>query len=470
MKNAIKSLNGVLLILLIFSNLLTISCKKEPLVDSSENTLNPTSAIYEIQPDARDSAYFWIKDYYLWNEVLPSFEDFQPRALPDIFAVMNKVRSYQPLDRFSFVERKSDPVLPLTDIVIDMGFSIKYFESSNDLRVNFVNPDSPSGLAGVKRGWRILKIDGTRIGGGSDAELAFLNDVFRGTTPVHSFTFQKLDNSVIELLIREGVYRSRTVLFKSVFQVNTVRIGYLVYNQFGAATSVAELQNAFAYFESEGISDLIVDLRYNRGGFTATAEALANLLAPQQVGSDRQVMFRYVFNNRHPELSRTINFRKTGSLNLSRILFIVTPSTASASEVLINSLKPVMEVKLLGERHTYGKPVGFFPISVYEYNIYPVSFKIVNSAGNTDYYRGFPVDLQVRDDLAHQFGDPEETCLNQALSYLRGSSPSRAAESLLALGADMADLNELNDKLDDGRPAIMVENRTQYLPKLEKLR
>lgn len=463
MKNIVRLRSEMLLfILFVLGFIPVLSCKKEPNIDTAARLETPSeNAVYEIKNDSRDSAYFWTKEYYLWTELLPSFEVFNPRSLPDIFAVMAKVRNYQPLDRFSFVEKKSDPRLPTTDIVLDMGFSVKFFSGTHDLRVNYVNPDSPSGLAGIKRGWKVLQIDGRTVRGDSQAEIDFLNDVFWGTTPVHRFLFQKRDGSTVELVIREGVYRSLTVFSKTVFDYPAKKIGYFVYNQFGAAASAVELRNAIADLTAQGISDLIVDLRYNRGGFLSTQEVLANLLAPVSVGN-RQVMFRYMFNSRHPELNVSINFNKAGSLNLNRIVFIVSPSTASASEVLINSLKPVMEVKLIGDRRTFGKPVGFFPISVFEYNIYPVSFKTANSLGYADYYQGFPVNKQVNDDLNHDFGDPQEACLKEALIYL--STGRFSGADLGELGsASSALIFDLNQKLEH-RPALTIEHRPERIP------
>ncbi|MFM6976944.1 MAG: S41 family peptidase [Sphingobacteriaceae bacterium] len=466
MKNLFNVWKAKLLTLLVFGVAILHFCKKDHV---HPNVILPVSVAandpYVIQPEPRDSAYFWTKEYYLWTELLPSFEVFRPRDLPDVFSVMSKVRSFQPLDRFSFVERKSDPVLRETDLVVDMGFSIKYYIHTDDLRVSFVNVDSPAGLAGVKRGWRILSIDNRPISGGTQAEIAFLNDVFWGTTPVHLFRFVKPDGSTTNLTIREGVYRSHTVLFHHVYENNAQKIGYLVYNSFGGASSVNELQQVISSFENAGINDLIVDLRYNRGGFVASSEAFANLLAPQGLGTGRYIMFRYVFNSRHPEMNQSIYFNKTNTLNLSRIVFIVTPSTASASELLINSLTPVMQVRLIGDRHTYGKPVGFFPISVYEYNIYPVSFKTVNSVGRADYYQGFDVDKQVSDDLSHEFGDPEEAELGEALTYLTtGSFSARADEHFMALSNSL--INEGNNGLKL-RPAVAIENRKEHIPTLK---
>jgi len=125
----------------------------------------------------------------------------------------------------------------------------------------------------------------------------------------------------------------------------------------------------------------------------------------------------------------TVKFAKAGAINLSRVFFIVTGSTASASELLINNLKPYMDVKLIGDT-TYGKPVGFFPIPIFNYDIYPISFKTVNSAGNADYYTGFAPDDLSSDGVNKSWGDETEPSLAAALRYISTGSFGRfAAES-----------------------------------------
>ncbi|MEJ7683158.1 MAG: S41 family peptidase [Segetibacter sp.] len=170
---------------------------------------------------------------------------------------------------------------------------------------------------------------------------------------------------------------SNSVLYNSVIDAGGKKVGYFVFKQFFGAPSRAELNTVFSNFKSQGIDELIVDLRYNPGGSTATQDALADLIAP--ASANNQTMYKYVYNQslqqgdfpllKHKagyenesfsEANNTQNFENTGGLNLSRVFFIVSgSSTASASELLINNLKPYMDVKLIGDT-TYGKPVGFF--------------------------------------------------------------------------------------------------------------
>ncbi len=223
------------------------------------------------------------------------------------------------------------------------------------------------------------------------------------------------------------------------------KVGYLVFNQFFGDPSRKELADAFSLFQAEGITDLVVDLRYNRGGSTETQDTLANLVAP--LAADNKKMYTYQFNQQlqqgnfpllkkkpgfgsvsFSEAVNTINYDKAGTLNLNRVFFIVTGSSASASELVINNLKPYMEVKLIGDT-TYGKPVGFFPIDIFNYSIYPISFRTINSAGNADYYSGFAPDKITSDGVNKDWGDVTEPSLAAALNYIVTGAFGRAAEN-----------------------------------------
>ena len=121
--------------------------------------------------------------------------------------------------------------------------------------------------------------------------------------------------------------------------------------------------------------------------------------------------------------ANSVNFKKSGSLAISRVFFIVTGSTASASELAINNLRPVMDVKLIGS-NSYGKPVGFFAININKYQLYTPEFETKNSAGQGGYYTGmlpgsttYP-GFAASDDLTKDFGDATEGLLSHALNYV----------------------------------------------------
>jgi hypothetical protein len=138
--------------------------------------------------------------------------------------------------------------------------------------------------------------------------------------------------------------------------------------------------------------------------------------------ANNSLMFKEQFNDKNSQYNSVTNFHKTGSLNLSRIYFIVSNSTASASELLINNLKPYMDVQLVGPSNTYGKPVGFFPIGVGDWYIFPVSFRSVNKNGTGNYFDGLPVNNRVADGLDKDWGDVTESCLASVLKRVSTSS------------------------------------------------
>jgi carboxyl-terminal processing protease len=248
-------------------------------------------------------------------------------------------------------------------------------------------------------------------------------------------------------------------LYSNVYRAGSRRVGYFVYNQFSGPSSIEELINTLQDFQSQGVNDIILDLRYNRGGYVSTQDTLANMLAPASVGRGQNLMYTYQFNQKYSKSNVKTLWYKTPRI-------IVTPATASASELLINNLKPVLNVKLVGESNTFGKPVGFFPIPVFQYNIYPVSFKTVNSAGSTDFYQGFPVDKNTVDDLSRDFGDLNESSLKEALSYMNtGAFTAVTQKRLLTTGVIAEeDIFKANNEINKPISKIEIENRPNKMP------
>jgi carboxyl-terminal processing protease len=130
------------------------------------------------------------------------------------------------------------------------------------------------------------------------------------------------------------------------------------------------------------------------------------------------VMMTQKYNDKYTQYNEVPRLKKLGSLNLSRVFFIVSNSTASACELLINNLKPYLDVKLVGPSNSYGKPVGFFPIPVGDLYIFPVSFRTINKNGEGNYFNGLTVDSKVTDGLDKDWGDGNESCLSGALKYI----------------------------------------------------
>lgn len=201
------------------------------------------------------------------------------------------------------------------------------------------------------------------------------------------------------------------------------RVGYLNLRTF-ISTADPDLRAAFALFREQGATELIIDFRYNGGGAITIAELMGDLMGRNLGG---QVYERIAFRPSKSQLNETYLFNpRPQSITPSKIAFIGTGSTASASELVINGMQPyVADIALIGE-NTFGKPVGqsAFDLAVCDDRLRVVTLQIENAAGRGDYFRGLastvPKTCAAQDDIRFQLGDPRETMVATALDFLAG--------------------------------------------------
>ena len=397
-----------LLVLMLSLSIFT-ACKKKDSSDPADT----------LDDKIKDTTIEYTRDIYLWYNQIPA--TFNARSYADPNKIMEAIRQYSmeppnalPVDRFSFAMKQAEWNNVSSGISADFGLNIFFF-SANDLRVKSVERESPAGKAGIKRGWRIVALNDNNNIATDDATINRIIDAVFNSTQT-KFTFQKPDGSLVNITLNEATYQTHPVMADSVYTISSKKIGYLVFNSFlGDQTEISnELNRVFTRFTTYGVNDVVVDLRYNGGGYVSLAEKLTNYLAPS---SATGVMMTQKYNDKNSQYNTSTNFNKVGSLNLPRVFFIVSSSTASASELVINNLKAVMDVKLIGKT-TYGKPVGFFPIPVGDWYIFPVSFKTVNKNGTSDYFTGFAPDADKTDGLDKDWGDITETRLASAIKFI----------------------------------------------------
>lgn len=423
----------------------------------------------------KDSVYRYTYGFYLWQADLPDwFTDVRgnTQRFNSADAVLETLKTYardgkgDPLDRFSFLDRWGTVNAEIQQgLAGSFGFDVRY-NNDTDLYVKKVDVGSPADQAGVERGWQVLSINGR-----DDLSLAsleadnfnFLFDALDGESI--ALLCRKPDGSEVSLGLNRGSYQLQPILASRVYTAGAKKIGYFAFDIFistlsdrGSPTYVkGQLDQLMAQFEEAGVEEMIVDLRYNGGGAVVTAEYLSNLLAPTSVGTG--LMYTNQVNTGLEDFllaHRTridfspVHFQKTNMLNLNRIYFLVTEGTASASELLINNLTPHVDVKLVGEDRTYGKPVGFFNWNILGVDLYAVSFQTFNSAGNGSYFAGMEVDKRVYDDLTKNFGDSEEEMIAEALYYARNGSFSANDVALQArvAGRTGSNTSQLNGVLD----------------------
>lgn len=508
------------------------SCKKStpitPVTPPTTPTIPTTGTRAEL---TKDSIFLYAKEVYLWNDKLPTYEVFNPRKYTsgstdlenyelELFDITKYSNPYEYKtgatdSKYSYIFDKANqnPTASIPTALAsvdlegngnDLGirFGLYGSETSYVIYVTAVYQNSPAEKLGFKRGDRFTKLNGVGYGTNYTSEVTALTNALNGTTLTVDGV--KADGtSFTGTVITKGVFKSSPIYKTAILTSGTKKVGYLAYARFSSsANSVSELNTAFTKFVTEGVTDLIIDLRYNGGGYVSTAQHLINLIVPSSANS--QTMFTEYFNAtmqagnakilanqplldandkvqyRNGKLvtyadvdysvaGNTTKIAKTGSLgSIANVVFIGSGSTASASELVINSLKPYMNVKLVG-RTTYGKPVGFFPITVQnKYDVYYSMFESKNAAGVGGYYDGLIPDVVVSEvptgTVMYDFGDVRDNYLKNALSALE---PGATFTSKTAVANKVSSLNavsssaQLNSDLGDKEFKGMIEDRVK---------
>lgn len=428
-----------------------ISCKKQEV-----NATTPAAPVVTSPSQVLDSSLIISKEFYLWYNQIPS--TFNASSYADPGKLMEAIRQYSiepgfttPVDKWSFAMKQADwnnesngIIMNNTNLKITGSFGMTvFFRVEGDLRVKLVEKASPAGQAGIQRGWRITKVNGNiNI---TTANTTFLSDNIYSTS-TSTFTFTKPDGSSVDVTLNTGTYKTQPVYLDTVYTFLNKKVGYLVFNSFLGDTIQInnDFKRVFANFSSTNVTDVVIDLRYNGGGYVSVQEKLADYLVANSANNG--LMFKEQFNDKNPLYNQSTNFHKAGSVNIDHIYFIVSKGTASASELLINNLKPYMDVQLIGPSATYGKPVGFFPIAAGEWYVFPVSFKSSNKDGVGEYFNGLQVNSQVADGLDKNWGDITELCLARAIKRITtGSFTGRSSEVFIDLPEAV---KSSNDKFD----------------------
>lgn len=392
---------------------LFFSCKKD---NNAGNNNPPTDTAAD---KIKDTAIAYTRDIYLWYNQIP--EDFKQRSYADPNALMEAIRVYSkepgfatPVDRWSFAIKQDEWNNISAGVSKDFGINV-FFRQEGDLRVRMVEKSSPAGLAGVRRGWRIVAINGNTNITTANAD-AVVNAIYYSENV--SLKFQKPDGSTIEIQLSAGAYQAPPIMLDTVYTVGGKKAGYMVYNSFlgDSLNTMKEFERVFSRFTSQHVDDVVVDLRYNGGGYVMYQRELANYLVSNNAQGN--LMMTQQYNDKYTRFNSTVNYSKKSGLNLPRVFFIVSNSSASASELLINNLKPYMNVLLVGPSRTFGKPVGYFEIPVGDWYIFPVSSRTTNKNGEGNYFNGFELNSTVADGLDKDWGDTGESCLASALKYI----------------------------------------------------
>ncbi|TFF33578.1 S41 family peptidase [Mucilaginibacter psychrotolerans] len=462
------------------------SCKKSKTPTPDDNPDIGPSKTGTTLDLIRDSIFLYAKEAYYWNDGLPDYATFKPRTFTgtdDITALESELYALSqykinPNTNKPYEYYASSPGVPkysfiddgtvsseLNGINGDFGFAPIY-NTNTDLRVRYVYPNSPADLAGIKRGYQITSINGRTAltydgDGGSGTNLNFVINAYANSNTI-TMVLKKPDATNITVTLNVATYTINPVIVHKVIdQGGGKKVGYIVFNSFTSLENAQpKIDEAFAEFKSNNITDIVVDLRYNGGGYVETSDYLTRLIAP--ASKNGSLMYTSYYNSTLTGLTTTAArnasilknqvrrdtktnelynytqfdysvagnsevFKKDGipyTLNLSHVFFILTGSTASASELTMNNLRPIMDVKFIGTT-SYGKPVGFYDIDINKYQLYIPEFETKNSANQGGYYAGMTPGttdypgIRDFDDVTKDFGDPTEGLLAHALNYVK---------------------------------------------------
>jgi len=362
-----------------------------------------------------------MQSWYYWYQSLPS--NVNPANYASQNALLDAIRQ-QPLDRFSYIttQAANQSFYGAGQYVgYGLGFGLS---ASNNLNVNQVFPGSPADQAGITRGDTVTAVNGVPVP--TLVANNQLDSALGAATPGVSktFAYTSLQSQTYTVTLTSAVITQPSVAQVNVFDDGRERIGYFLFNSF-IDPSNAELDQAFAQFASQGVTHVVIDERYNGGGEVSVAQHLASLIAGNSYAGKSLATLTY--NDKHTSQNQTITFPSiAGPLSLTQVFFITTESSASASEFIINALKPFIDVVTVGAA-TFGKPVGEDGFNVCADVLYPITFKIENVSGYGDYFNGLPPTCPAADDVEHALGDPDEASLATALSYIRTQSCPQAA-------------------------------------------
>ena len=425
---------GYLLLIALVVGFVT-GCKEEPLPEPEKQEAP------ELTQKINGFIEAAMNDIYLWNEQVPDIDiryEFDPE---DYFEKL----LYEE-DRWSYI---TDDVEALQGSFEgreeSFGYSLAFGTFSNTgayfAIVEYIYPETPAAIAGLKRGDIIMEIDNGDITDENYRDLLGADNLTVTLGQLGENGISPRDGTV-SMAARE--LELDPVLVKTVVEHEGRKIGYLFYAQYIARYN-SSLDAAFQYFLEEQITDLVIDIRYNPGGGTNAASYMCSSIAPLNVVNNKEQLITYQWNDKWQNIWLTENIRSqleipftdttAVKMGLNRVHFLTGSGTASASEFTITGLNPYMDVVTVGDT-TFGKYTGSLTVTpdwYYESESYyddfdnwglqPIVVRYANSEGVTDFRDGFPPDILVSDALFSgiPLGDKNDPLFAAAIENITGA-------------------------------------------------
>lgn len=402
------------------------SCEKDTSLDKTPDRVNEW--IYET-----------MKEHYLWNDEIPKSYNHSEATPKEYFQFLLSDKDGKKGRHYSYIEEDKQTKsagIELTHGIHSAPFILREGDMDVFIQINYITKSSPAEKAGLKRGDWISHYNNQKITRNNYLDFYnFSGDLSVSVGYVRNFEFIKTKEVKVglpEAIADSPVYLDTTYLRKN------KKIAYLMYNNFVSGvdnndqTYNNQLRDVFAKFAANNPDELILDLRYNPGGLLTCAQLLATLIVDESALD--KVFCKLIYNKSKNTTSEFRLDRKIiepgKNINRTRLYVITGPGTASSSELIINGLRPYMDVILVGSV-TEGKNVGSNEYSGKPKNfpwiLHPITCLVENAEGESDYANGFTPDFAVEEYIdSNALGSTEEYMLKNVLHIIEtgGLPPS----------------------------------------------
>lgn len=440
--------------------------QEEPIIEEEVEEISRNAAINNWIQAEMDVWYLWLE-----NMGTPSSKEIEPE---DYFNAL----LYSNADRFSNIfESATDLTDGLGGTSNEAGYEFYLFTTQNPgqviAEINYIKRGSPAANKDLLRGDVITAING------QDITQTNYRTLLREIRTAHTISYLRYNPASSSFVQKPDLQMEVTRVSENpnfmdtVYTIDNQKIGYVVYHFFTPSPTPQtpnsvpvydnEMDQIFQKFKNEGVNHLVVDFRYNGGGYVSSAVNLASLIAPGISNTD--IFSKTRFNS---YLMQYDNFKNVqtrfkqkaeniGAQLGGKVYILTTSRTASASELIVNSLRPYMDVVIIGDKTT-GKNVGSIVMEDDDnpdnnYGLLPTVSKSYNSRDESDYGNGFVPNIEAieRTERLRQFGDVNEILLRTAISQITGTPPAGRYEKL--------DRRDLGNTIDlKVRSGVMIED------------